>query len=298
MYYDLSLIVYVELFWRFWISKQVVVWEFTATSAESKMPRTPFLATYSPRRQCGTNSKSNVPHLRPTCAAKRLPTTTTGPSQVNKSKIHFPLFVIFWRTCQSIWWGMKFRSTSPVPLIVFLLTHSEWQAKFEDALLLRTLTRFPTGLGADGTTAQTGPFSAFVAQICATAPVGCLQMFFLGRWRSLHSRLHFSCSTFSFYARSLILDGHKETNHIFVAFPFFLFLRDNNKRYLYYFIAGAASRVRHEFKSNQKVLVLLTWAVQAWTKFGGNRFLGKEETKKKQTNEKSTNSINCFLQKM
>lgn len=61
------------------------------------MPRTPFLATYLPRRQCGTNSKSNVPHLRPTCAAKQSPTTTTGPSQVNKSKIHFPLFVIFWR---------------------------------------------------------------------------------------------------------------------------------------------------------------------------------------------------------
>lgn len=263
------------------------------------MPRTPFLATYSPRRQCGTNSKSNVPHLRPTCAAKRLPTTTTGPSQVNKSKIHFPLFVIFWRTCQSIWWGMKFRFTSPVPLIVFLLTHSEWQAKFEDALLLRTLTRFPIGLGADGTTAQTGPFSAFVAQICATAPVGCLQMFFLGRWRSLHSRLHFSCSTFSFYARSLILDGYKETNHIFVAFPFFFFFCS------YVIIINvictisllAASRSVTNLNWIKNYLFLLTWAVQAWTKFGGNRFLGKEETKKKQTNEKSTNSINCFLQK-
>ena len=90
-------------FLKFLISfdEQVVVWPFSVTSAVPKMARTPFHVTYSSRRQCGANLKSNVPRHLPTCAGKRLPTTMTGASQVNFYKNPFPHIVV-WTICCNV----------------------------------------------------------------------------------------------------------------------------------------------------------------------------------------------------
>lgn len=134
--------------------KQVVVWAFNVINAAHKTATPPFHATFSSKRQCGANLKSNALRHRPTCAAKLLPTMKTDLSQV----------------------------------------------KSEDALQLRMPFRYPTGWDADAMMARTKLSFAFVALICVTAPIVC----------RLYLRLHSPlclCSTFSFYARSFLLDG-------------------------------------------------------------------------------------------
>lgn len=76
-----------------------------------------------------------------------------------------------------------------------------------------------------------------------------------------------------------------------MAFPFFfLFLRDNNKRYLYYFIAGSL-QVRHEFKSNQKVFVFTNLSGAGLDQIRWEQ-VSRERKNKKETNEWEINEFN------
>lgn len=95
--------------------------------------------------------------------------------------------------------ALRHRPTCAAKLLPTMKTDLS-QVKSEDALQLRMPFRYPTGWDADAMMARTKLSFAFVALICVTAPIVC----------RLYLRLHSPlclCSTFSFYARSFLLDG-------------------------------------------------------------------------------------------